>query len=305
MGAVLVLSSGCSIRKLAVNQVVGALTGGGGSVFTSDDDPELVRDALPFALKTFEALLEEVPENTDLLVSTCQGFSLYTYAFVDLEAERLELTSLRAARKQKDRALKLYLRGRGYCFRAMDLVYPGVREALIKDPERPLAELRSDDLDLVFWTATSWGATIAAGLDRPELVVDLPAVRALFERCLELDPDYERGMIHDAMIALEGQPESLGGSLEKARWHFDRALELNGGRKASTFLAWASTVSMRLQDRAEFELMLDKALAIDPYQALEQDRLVLIIQQDRARLLRDRIDEYFLEDFDESESLEE
>ncbi len=300
----LVALSGCSVRKMAVNQVVGVLAGGG-STFTSDDDPELVRDALPFALKTFEALLAQVPENTDLLLSTCQGFSLYTYAFVDLEAERLEPTSFRAARKLRDRALKLYLRGRDYCFQGMDLKYPGLREALIRNPERSLAEIRKEDVGLIFWTATSWGAVIAAGLDRPELVVDLPAVRALLERCLALDADYERGMIHDAMITLEGQPETLGGSIERARWHYERALELNGGQKASTYLSWAATVSLRLQDRAEFEELLGKALAIDPAQVPEAERLALIIQQERAQLMLDRIDEYFLEELEDLEDLEE
>ena len=51
--------SGCSIRSLAINTLAEALAESG-SVYASDSDPELVRDALPFALKTFESLLESV-----------------------------------------------------------------------------------------------------------------------------------------------------------------------------------------------------------------------------------------------------
>ena len=34
-----------------------AFAGSGGTSYATDDDPELVRDAVPFALKTMESLL--------------------------------------------------------------------------------------------------------------------------------------------------------------------------------------------------------------------------------------------------------
>ena len=37
-----------------------ALSGGG--VYTSDEDPELIREALPFGLKTYESLLDVSPD---------------------------------------------------------------------------------------------------------------------------------------------------------------------------------------------------------------------------------------------------
>ena len=296
LAATFVFAGGCSIRKLAVNSLAGAL-GGAGDVFTSDEDPELVRDALPFALKTFETLVREAPENVDLLLSTCQGFLLYGHGFIEPEAERLELESYRAAQAERDRALKLYLRGRDYCFRALDLEVPGAREALQRRPEEALGGTGAEDLDVLYWTAAAWGAAISLGIDRPELVVDLPAVRSLFERCLELDPDYRNGALHDAMISLDGVSEDLGGSLERARRHFERALELNGGKRAGPYLAWAA-VSLRRQDRGEFERLLAAALEIDP-DVDESERLLNLIAQRRARFLLDQADDLFLEDLEE------
>ena len=43
-------------------------------VFTSDDDPELVRDAFPFGLKTYELLIAEDPENPALYLAAAAGF---------------------------------------------------------------------------------------------------------------------------------------------------------------------------------------------------------------------------------------
>ena len=48
----LTLMTSCSINKMAIKAVSNALTGAGSSdVFTGDPDPELVGDALPFAIK--------------------------------------------------------------------------------------------------------------------------------------------------------------------------------------------------------------------------------------------------------------
>ncbi len=300
LAALLTLTSGCSLRKLAVNTLADALAGSS-STFATDDDPELVRDALPFALKTIETLLGEAPENTGLLVSACQGFVLYGAGFVELEADRLEATDYRRAKHQHERALKLYLRARGYCFRALDLTFPGASRALVRGVEGTLASARPEHVRLLYWTAASWGSTISAGLDRPELVADLPAVRALLERALELDEDYDRGSLHDAMMLLELAEINSGvGSLERARSHYRRALELNDGTRAGTYVAWASSVSVREQNREEFVSLLEQALAVD----LEGDpegRLVNVIQQDHARWLLDQAGDLFLDDLDEFE----
>ncbi|MCL4838145.1 MAG: TRAP transporter TatT component family protein, partial [Thermoanaerobaculia bacterium] len=48
--------AGCSLQRLAARAAGGALAAGGAS-WGADDDPELVREALPFALKTIEGLL--------------------------------------------------------------------------------------------------------------------------------------------------------------------------------------------------------------------------------------------------------
>ena len=85
--SVLLLASGCSVKRIAVNQIGNALASGG-STFEGDDDPDLVGDALPFALKTMESLLAESPKHQGLLLATASGFTEYAYAFVASRAER-------------------------------------------------------------------------------------------------------------------------------------------------------------------------------------------------------------------------
>lgn len=298
----LLLTTGCSVRRVAIKNVADMMSGGAAGVFTSDDDPELVREALPFALKTTEMLLAEVPDHRGLLLSACQGFTQYSYAFVELDALRIEPEDYRASKRLEERALKLYLRARDYCFRALELSAPGLEERLRSSPETAFTGEDFADVDLLFWTAASWGAAISLGLDRPALVADLPAVRALLERALEIDPSYSHGALHDAMVVLEALPEHMGGSLERAREHFERSLELSRGRLAGPYLTWAGQVSVQQQDREGFERNLNKALEIEA-DAFEETRLANLIAQERARILLSRVDDLILDDLDSESAL--
>lgn len=291
--ALALAAGGCSaIRHMAVNSLANTLAAGG-DVYTSDNDPELVGDALPFALKTMETLLAEVPHNKGLLLSTCQGFTQYSYAFVAFDLPRLEVEDYRLYQETRDRALNLYLRARDYCFRGLEEDAAGVSERLRLAPGEAVKTFQKDDVALLFWTGSSWGSAIALGLDRPELVADAPAIRALLERVLELDPGYQRGIAHEAMILIESLPETMGGSLERARRHFDRVLEIRGGHSPSTLVTWAQSVSVRQQDRDEFERLLKEALEADPEEA-ESGRLLAILTHRRARMLLDLADELFI-----------
>ena len=58
LAAALLLLTGCSVKRIAVNKLGNALAGSG-ATFASDDDPDLIRDAVPFSLKLMESLLAE------------------------------------------------------------------------------------------------------------------------------------------------------------------------------------------------------------------------------------------------------
>ena len=295
-GAAALALSGCSLRTMAVNSVAGVLSESG-TTFSSDNDPELVRDALPFALKLYESLLESVPDHQDLLRATCSAFTQYAYAFVENDAEMLEDEDFAAAQAMKARALALYLRGKGYCMRALELRHAGIAQALTADPSTALGWARARDVELLYWTGASWGSAIALGQDRPELVADVRVVRALMDRALALDESFANGAIHGAMISLEALPEVMGGSPERAREHFERAVELSHHTDPSPYVTLAESVSVPAQNRAEFTTLLDEALAIDP-EANPDTRLVTLIAQRRARHLLDRADDLFFS-FDE------
>jgi predicted anti-sigma-YlaC factor YlaD len=132
------------------------------------------------------------------------------------------------------------------------------------------------------------------GKDRPEVVADLPAVRALIERVLELDETYEHGAAHSLMMILEALPAAMGGSEERARMHFEKAVELSSGHAARPYVTLAESVSVTRQDAFEFRALLQKALAVD-LDAEPSFRLMNVVAQRRARDLLRRISDLFFD----------
>jgi hypothetical protein len=292
LAAALAVTVGCSLKTMAVKSVANTLSDTG-DVFTRDDDPELIRDATPFALKLYESLLESVPNHVPLLISTCGSFTQYGYAFLEADADGLDASRRSEATALRERALKHYLRGRGYCLRAADARFgKGTSEALLQDPVKAVAKARKDDVPLLYWTAAAWGAAISLGIDRPDLAVDFPSVRALADRALALDPGWSKGAIHELMISLDSLPEALGGNPQRARDHFKIAVEMQKGLSPGPYLTLATGVAVPAQDRPEYERLLKEALAIDPEKD-PSNRLVTLVYQRRARVLLDRVDEKF------------
>lgn len=290
IGTAALLLAGCSIKRTAVN-IVGDTLAGSGGVYASDDDPELILEAIPFGLKTYESLLEVSPEHEGLLLASASGFTAYAYMLQD-EADRLDETDLALARNLRARARNLYLRGRDYALRGLEMEHAHFSAILRTDKNSALAMTTTDDVPFLYWAGASWAGALSAAKDDVGLIADLPTAGALVGRVLELDETYEHGAAHEFFISYEGSRP--GGSAELARKHYRRALEISGGRRASVHLALAETVSVKEQNLAEFKALIEAALAIDPDDVPEV-RLANIIAQRRALWLQKRIPDLFLE----------
>jgi predicted anti-sigma-YlaC factor YlaD len=293
------LMSGCSIRKIAVKKIGDALAQSG-TTFASDDDPDLVKGALPFSLKLIESLLAESPRHRGLLFAASSGFTQYGYAFIKEEADETEPENLARATEMRARARRLFLRARNYGLRGLEITHPGISAALNKDPQAAVKSAKPSDVPLLYWTAASWGLAITLSKNEPDLIVDQPVVEALIDRALELNETFDQGAIHSFLISYEPARQGAPGDpLERARKHFDRAMALSGGFQAGPLVALAESVSIAKQDRKEFQSLLERALAVD-VNARPEYRLSNLVMQRRARWLLSRIDDLFLTDVKEN-----
>jgi hypothetical protein len=284
-----IAASGCSIKRTAVNIVGDALSGGGG-VYSQDDDPELVRDAIPFGLKTYESLLATSPDHQGLLLAAASGFVGYAY-LLGQDLDMSESTDVKRARAERLRVSKLFLRGRDFAMHGLEVSHPGFAAAFARDPKAALATTTKADAAFLYWAGAGWAAAVGSRKGDPKLIADLPSAAALVGRVLEVDEGFDGGSAHEFFITYEGSRP--GGSAAEARNHYRRALELSKGERASVHLALAEAVSEREQNLKEFRELLRAALAVDPDKVPDL-RLVNTIAIRRAHWLEERIPDLFV-----------
>jgi len=284
----------CSPSHLAEVAVANALSSTG-DTFSSDDDPQLIAAATPFALKTMESLLADLPTYERLLRALTGDFAGYTYAFVQQEADETEAKDPDRAAAERLRARKLFLRARGYGLRGLDVAHAGLGEALLAgssaDRKAALAVAVPKDVPLMYWTGAAWALAISDGKDQVKLIGQLPAVADLMERALALDPDWDGGTLQEFFVSFDAARDRPKDALA----HYQRALALDHGTRLGVKVAYAEGVLVPKQDRAGFVKLLTEVAAFDvDAPAARKDRLANVIAQRRARWLLSRVDDLFV-----------
>jgi predicted anti-sigma-YlaC factor YlaD len=290
---VALIATGCSVRKFAINMVGDALAEGT-STYATDDDLELVGDALPFGLKLIESLLAESPDHEGMLLAACRGFVTYSYVYVQQEAELAADFDLARSRRLRERTRRLYDRAGRHGLHGLDVAYQGILEQLESDPEGALAVVKERDVPLLYWNAAALGLAISVAKNDAAMLARIPEVEAMLDRAMQLDEAWDGGSLHEFEVVLAGAKPGAP-DYDRIRQHFERAVELSEASRASLFVAYAESVAVPRQDRKEFRAMLERALAVDADQ-YEEVRLLNLVAQRRARWLMSRIDDLILED---------
>ena len=196
--------------------------------------PELVGEAIPFGLKLYESLLDSAPKNKDLLIATCSNFTQYGVAYPRNRGAgaRRGGAPRRSRAPERAGAEAVPARAAATACARWRCGFPGIGPKLLTDPAAALAKAEKKDVPLLYWTAASWGSAIALGVDKPDLVIDMPVGPRAGRRALALDETWSKGALHEMFISLDSLPEALGGSPARAREHFKRAVELQKGALA-------------------------------------------------------------------------
>jgi len=286
----------CSIQKLAMNMISDALTGeGGAEVFTSDPDPQLVGDAIPFAIKMYEALLSQNPGHQGLMLTTGSLFVMYANAFIQGPAEMLSHNDWQAREAALMRAKQMYLRGYNILYDALEAKYRGFRHGIANEDTSQsfLNKLKKEDVGLLYWAVAGGLSAYSIDIMDFELSARILEWNKMIHRAYELNPDFDGWALDEFFIIFYASlPDTLGGDPERALVHFQRALEKSKGTSTGAYLSYAQNISIPAQDYDNFEYNLKKALDINPDENTST-RLVNIINQRKARWLLDNAWQFF------------
>ncbi len=287
----------CSVNSWAKYKLADALSEGNNSAFTTDDDPELVGEAIPFAIKSYESLLAQTPEHVGLLTTLGRLYANYAYGWIQLPADTLADSRYRQQAAMMKRAKKFYLRGREYVLRSLEITHPGFRSLLDEGKvDSAIALTDNGDTTRLYLASLCWSGafltdkfdlSMAASMDRPV---------AMMKKVLEMNEQYGKGAVHEFFINYYGTlPESKGGGAQKVQEHFERALALSDSAKASPYVSYALSICVKNQDVNEFKSLLQKALSID-IDKHPEFRLANVLTQRKAEWYLRNIGEFFLID---------
>jgi tetratricopeptide (TPR) repeat protein len=116
---------------------------------------------------------------------------------------------------------------------------------------------------------------------------------AMMEFVRQTDPTYYYGGPYLILGTMEGSmPQVLGGKPEKAKEYFERALSINGGKFLLTYVYYAKTYAVQMQNQELFESLLKKVEDASP-DILPDARLSNAIAKKKARLLREHMNDLF------------
>lgn len=258
------LSTGCSLQKLAVNAMAKTFSKGI-AAFMSEDNLRIARTALESNVKLIEILLCGSPDNKRLLSIAAQAFGAYAMAFVEidlLEARAKGKDEL--ADKIKASASKLYLKARNFGMRVLiqnDAFAKAIKKRDIAPLVKALKAFDVDDVKALFWTAFPWVGAINLGKDNPEMLADLPKVAVIMERIRQLNERFFNGATHLFFGGYyAGRPKILGGDPQKARKHFEKALKISKGKFLLAKVFYAQMGAVALRDKKLFTRLLQEVI---------------------------------------------
>ena len=296
--AVLALLSSCSIKKMAVNSMAKNMSGDATAVFMEDNDPELVGDAFPVILKMMDMMAATAPDNSAVRSSAGSMYVMYGSVYLQGKGAMLPYEEWEAQKELYDRAKKHYRRGYDYIMDALELKHKGFKATFAEgNYDDAFAGFKKEDAADLYWGGAAVLAGVSVDVLDPNFAADRDgAVKMLF-KALELDPDFGNGLLDEIMMQYyASMPEGMGGSMEKALYHYKHGVELSKDNMVSIHVSYASAICTKNQSQEgydEFTAVLEDVLARD-VESVKENRLANIISQRKAAWLLENRDDYFL-----------
>jgi hypothetical protein len=272
----LALLGGCSA---IVSNVSGDMANSLSGAILNQDDPELVREALPAYLLLLDSMVDSSPGNPVTLSAAAQLYAVYGAALVD-DPERARILTSRARNYGQQ----------GLCAaesKACDL--DGID---FDSYTQAIQSVNSNDVEALYSYSLSSLAWIRTHSDDYKALADLPKIELALQHVMELEPgDLAASTSMYLGVLNTLRPAALGGNPEAGRAWFERGIELSDGKDLSIKVEFARGYARLLYDRELHDQLLNEVLAAE----VEQPDLTLfnILAREQAEILLLSADDYF------------
>lgn len=216
-------------------------------------------------LAQLESLHVLAPENEDGLFLLLQAWDGAGQAFIMDEAEEAMIRGDDAAADyHRLRARAAFQRAKAFGLELLALRGDGFAEATrnskalkawlgtVMDDREYAAEL--------LWLGIAWLGRVGADSANSEAVADLWVGVTLIEHSIELDERVEYGLGHVILGAYHARAAIAAPEFPEAKRHFDRALQISGGKYLVTKLQLAQRYFCQMHDKANYLRALHEVL---------------------------------------------
>ncbi|MGI9289890.1 MAG: TRAP transporter TatT component family protein [Gammaproteobacteria bacterium] len=266
------LGSGCG-------SIISGLSSDLSAAILNQDDPELVKDALPSYLLLLDSFAVGNPDNPEVLSAAAQLYAAYGAALVD----------------DPERARSLTIKARYYGKSALCAANKKTCElqgiAFDEYVER-IQATKKGDMEALYSYSLSTLAWIRSNSDDLNALAELPKVEVALAQVMTLEPgDYEASVCMYLGILNTLRPPALGGDPEAGREWFEKGIALSEGQDLSIKVEYARGYARLLYERELHDRLLNEVLAADVKQP---DQILFnVLAQQQAEALLASADDYF------------
>lgn len=212
-------------------------------------DVDLVCEGAPTLLLLLDSMVVSDPENEDLLIMASQSYTGYLTALTSCDPDSLRLEQI------GDKA-EIY----GKTLLAMQIPL----DAKSGNLDQSLAKKKKHDVPSLFWGCVSWLGWIQQQNGSPDSIAAINIIKKVMERIVELDPDYQGAGAHLFLGSYLGSiPAMLGGNPEKAKLHFEFALQATERKSLMVQVAYAEKYCRPTMNQQLHDSLLQEVLAFD------------------------------------------
>ncbi len=245
-------------------------------------DIKLVQKGMAVGLLQLDGLIEMVPDDHDLLVRGAEANMGYAFSFLESENKKM--------------AAKYYKKAKGYAITALEQnnAFKNASNQSIEVFRESLDTFSEEDVPALYFAASSWLLWIAKdSTNNTGITVDLPKIKAIMERIVTLNQEFNHGGIHILLGTFyASKPIMFGGNPQKAQFHFDEAFDIS----ESKFLLWhfqyARYYATLIKDKELFISTLNKVISA-PDDLFPENSFVNEIAKMKAKKLLLEADAYF------------
>lgn len=214
----------------------------------NQNDLETVRQGAPAYLIMIDSFIEGAPRDVDLLVAGSKLYVAYSSAFVS-DPERAMRLSNKALQYSQ----------RAFCVKRGDLC--NIRELRFPEFEKKLRRIEHSDVAELYTWGVAWAGWIQARTSDWLAIADIPKIKAIMRRTVELDPGWDHGGAQLYLGVLNSLlPPAMGGKPDQARDYFEQALELDQGRNLMMKTLYAQYYARLVFNRDLHDRLLNEVL---------------------------------------------